>query len=63
MKTFSILLLVLASIHAATTFDATAFAVAAVLFCRECGRDVLRIWNGWINEKETPVTVSPKAKA
>lgn len=51
MKTFSILLLVLASIHAATTFDATAFAVAAVLFCRECGRDVLRIWNGWINEK------------
>ena len=51
MKTFSILLLVLASIHAATTFDATAFAVAAVLFCRECGRGVLRIWNGWINEK------------
>lgn len=51
MKILSILLLALTSIHAATTADATAFGVAAVLFCRECGGDVLRIWNGWINEK------------
>lgn len=51
MKTFSILLLVLASIHAATTFDATAFGVAFILFCRECGNDVQNMWNGWINEK------------
>lgn len=51
MKTFSILLLVLTSIHAATTADATAFGVAFILFCRECGRDMQRIWNGWINEK------------
>lgn len=51
MKILSILLLVLTSIHAATTADVTAFGVAFVLFCRECGRDVLGIWNGWINEK------------
>ncbi len=51
MKILSILLLVLASIHAATTADATAFGVAFVLFCRECGKDVQRIWNWWINEK------------
>ena len=51
MKILSILLLALTSIHAATAFDASAFGVAFILFCRECGGDVLRIWNGWINEK------------
>ena len=51
MKILSILLLALTSIHAATTADATAFGVAFILFCRECGKDVQRIWNGWINEK------------
>ena len=51
MKILSILLLALTSIHAATAFDATAFGVAFILFCRECGKDVQRIWNGWINEK------------
>ena len=51
MKTFSILLLAATAVHAATTAEATAFGVAFILFCRECGRDVLRIWNGWINEK------------
>ena len=39
------MLLALASVHAATTGDATAFGVAAVLFCRECGGDVRRIWD------------------
>ena len=45
MKTFSILLLTLTGIHAATIADATAFGVAFVLFCRECGKDVVNIWN------------------
>lgn len=51
MKTLSILLLAATAVYAAATADVTAFGVAFVLFCRECGRDVLRIWNGWINEK------------
>lgn len=51
MKTLSILLLAATAVHAVATLDATAFGVAFILFCRECGRDVLRIWNGWINEK------------
>lgn len=51
MKTFSILLLAATAVHAATTAEATAFGVAFILFCRECGGDVLRIWDGWINEK------------
>ena len=51
MKTLSILLLALTSIHAATTADVTAFGVAFILFCRECGRDVQRIWNEWVKEK------------
>lgn len=63
MKKLSILLLALTGIHAATTADATAFGVAFVLFCRECGRDVLGIWNGWINEKGRARDASPKAKA
>ena len=45
MKILSILLLALTSIHAATAFDATAFGVAFILFCRECGKDVARLWN------------------
>ena len=51
MKKLSIMLLALTGIHAATTADATAFGVAFVLFCRECGGDVLNMWNEWINEK------------
>ena len=51
MKTFSILLLAATAVHAATTAEATAFGVAFVLFCRECGGDVLNMWNEWINEK------------
>ena len=51
MKTLSIMLLAAAAVHAATTADASAFGVAFVFFCRECGKDVQRIWNGWINEK------------
>lgn len=51
MKILFILLLTLTSIHAATTADATAFGVAFILFCRECGKDVARLWNVWINEK------------
>lgn len=51
MKTFSILLLAATAVHAATTAEATAFGVAFILFCRECGEDVQRIWNWWINEK------------
>lgn len=51
MKTFSILLLAATAVHAATTAEATAFGVAFILFCRECGKDVQRIWNWWINEK------------
>lgn len=51
MKTLSIMLLVLASIHAVASGDATAFGVAFIFFCRECGRDVPRIWNEWVKEK------------
>lgn len=51
MKTFSILLLAATAVHAAATADVTALTVAFILFCRECGEDVQRIWNGWINEK------------
>lgn len=51
MKTLSILLLALTSVHAATTADATAFGVAFILFCRECGGDVRRMWNEIINGK------------
>ena len=45
MKTFSILLLAATAVHAVTTADATAFGVAFVLFCRECGKDVVNMWN------------------
>lgn len=51
MKTLSIILLVLASINAAASGDATASAVAFILFCRECGGDVRRMWNEIINGK------------
>lgn len=51
MKKLSIALLALTTGHAAMTGDVTALIVAFILFCRECGEDVLRIWNGWINEK------------
>lgn len=63
MKILSILLLALTSIHAATTADATAFGVAFILFCRECGKDVLNMWNNLINEKGRARDTSPKAKA
>ena len=45
------MLLVLASINAAASGDATASAVAFILFCRECGGDVRRKWNEIINGK------------
>ena len=63
MKKLSIMLLALTGIHAATTADATAFGVAFVLFCRECGRDVVNLWNNLINEKGHARDASPKAKA
>ena len=61
MKTFSILLLAATAVHAATTADATALMVAFVLFCREYGKDVARLWNVWINEKGRARDASPKA--
>ena len=45
MKTLSIMLLAAAAVHAATTADASAFGVAFVFFCRECGKDVVNMWN------------------
>lgn len=51
MKKLSIALLALTTVQAAMTGEGTALIVAFVLFCRECGEDVLRIWDGWINEK------------
>lgn len=45
MKTLSIMLLAATAVHAATTADASAFGVAFILFCRECGKDVVNIWN------------------
>ena len=63
MKTLSIMLLAATAVHAATTADATAFGVAFVLFCRECGKDVLNMWNNLINEKGRARDTSPKAKA
>ena len=57
------MLLALTGIHAATTADATAFGVAFVLFCRECGKDVVNLWNNLINEKGHARDASPKAKA
>ena len=60
MKTFSILLLAATAVHAATTAEATAFGVAFILFCRECGKDVQRIWNWWINEKGRAKTARPR---
>lgn len=48
MKTFSILLLVLTSIHAATTADVTSLMVAFILFCRECGGDVASMFNQFL---------------
>lgn len=63
MKKLSIMLLALTGIHAATTADATAFGVAFVLFCRECGKDVVNLWNNLINEKGHARDASPKAKA
>lgn len=61
MKILSILLLAATAVHAATTADATAFGVAFVLFCRECGRDMQNMWEGWINEKGRARDASPKA--
>ena len=63
MKTFSILLLAATAVHAVITADATAFGVAFVLFCRECGKDVVNLWNNLINEKGHARDASPKAKA
>lgn len=63
MKTFSILLLAATAVHAVITADATAFGVAFVLFCRECGKDVVNLWNNPINEKGHARDASPKAKA
>ena len=51
MKKLSIALLALTTVQAAMTGEGTAFVVAFILFCRECGKDVQRIWNWWINEK------------
>ena len=51
MKTLSILLLAATAVHAATTADATAFGVAFAFFCRECGKDVVNLWDSIINEK------------
>lgn len=45
MKTLSIMLLAATAVHAATTADASAFGVAFVFFCRECGKDVVNMWN------------------
>lgn len=45
MKALSITLLALTTGHAAMTGDVTALIVTFVLFCRECGKDVVRIWN------------------
>lgn len=45
MKTLSITLLVLTTVQAALTGDGTALIVAFVLFCRECGKDVVNLWN------------------
>lgn len=63
MKKLSIALLALTTAHAAMTGDVTAMIVAFVLFCHTCGRDVERIWGNMVKKRETPVTVSPKAKA
>lgn len=48
MKTLSIILLVVTTIYAAITDDGTAFGVASVLFVRECGKDIIRIWRNAI---------------
>lgn len=45
MKKLSIALLALTSVHTAMTGDGTALIVAFVLFCRECGKDVVNLWN------------------
>lgn len=45
MKILSILLLAATAVHTAATADATAFGVAFILFCRECGKDVASMWN------------------
>ena len=51
MKKLSIALLALTTVQAAMTGEGTALIVAFVLFCRECGRDMRNMWEGWINEK------------
>lgn len=48
MKTLSITLLALTAGHAAVTGEATALAVAFILFCYTCGKDVIRMWNNLI---------------
>ncbi len=45
MKALSIALLALTTGHAAVTGDVTALIVTFVLFCRECGKDVVNLWN------------------
>lgn len=45
MKALSIALLALTTGHAAMTGDVTALTVAFILFCRECGKDVVNLWN------------------
>lgn len=51
MKTLSISLLALTAGHAAVTGEATALAVAFILFCYTCGKDVIRIWGNMVQEK------------
>lgn len=51
MKKLSIAFLALTSVHTAMTGDGTALIVTFVLFCRECGKDVVRIWGNMVKEK------------
>lgn len=60
MKKLSIALLALTTVQAAMTGEGTALIVAFVLFCRECGKDVVRIWGRLINEKGDAFTSSRK---
>lgn len=45
MKKLSIALLALTTVQAAMTGEGTALIVAFVFFCRECGKDVVNLWN------------------
>lgn len=51
MKALSIALLALTAGHAAVTGEATALAVAFILFCHTCGKDVLKFWNNLITKQ------------